>query len=46
MNNVTGAMPNFSVEAGCLNITQNLQLTDPEFYETQDIDVLIGADWF
>lgn len=46
LNNVTGTIPNFTVDVASLNMPKNLQLADPEFYRSDEVDMLIGADCF
>ncbi|XP_011884078.1 PREDICTED: uncharacterized protein LOC105571220 [Vollenhovia emeryi] len=43
---VTDRLPSFTFKRTALNLPRNLQLADPQFHVSADVDVLIGADLF
>ncbi|XP_041564651.1 uncharacterized protein LOC121467328 [Drosophila elegans] len=42
--NLAGNLPSYTIPEGSLRDLPNLQLADPNFYQSSQIDVLIGAD--
>ncbi|XP_023953674.2 uncharacterized protein LOC112057425 [Bicyclus anynana] len=44
--NITSTLPAIPKQQALFRIPSNLQLADPDFYESQSIDILIGADKF
>jgi len=43
---ITNKLPLFSLSHDSINIPSNVSLSDPKFYLSQDIDMLIGAEVF
>ncbi|GAB0092606.1 DUF1758 domain-containing protein [Sergentomyia squamirostris] len=46
MECVAGNQPNFNASLLTLPIPTNLQLADPNWHETNSVDLLIGGEWF
>ncbi|CAH2006544.1 unnamed protein product [Acanthoscelides obtectus] len=46
LDKITTDIPDAPINAKYLNIPVNIELADPEFYDPQSIDVLIGANAF
>ncbi|CAH2227057.1 jg22783 [Pararge aegeria aegeria] len=46
LSNITSTVPAIPKQDAHFKIPSNLQLADPDFYESQSIDILIGADKF
>lgn len=46
LNQVTSALPSHEVDISSINIPQNIQLADPDYFRPAKIDLLIGADLF
>lgn len=46
LKQVTGQLPNISIDIKTLNIPKDIVLADPNFYLPSEIDMLIGADMF
>lgn len=46
LNRVTKTMPSISINRTTLEIPQNINLADPEFYKPSDINILIGVKLF
>lgn len=44
--NITSTLPAIPKQHAQFGIPENLQLADPDFHESQNIDILIGADKF
>lgn len=44
--NITSALPSISKQCAQISIPNKITLADPYFYESHDIDILIGADKF
>lgn len=43
IDEISGMMPSFSLDVNSLKIPNNVVLSDPAFYQSGDIDLLIGA---
>ncbi|XP_059054458.1 uncharacterized protein LOC131848558 [Achroia grisella] len=43
---ITGVLPNALINTSKLNLPQNIQLADPNFFLPSDIDLLLGAEIF
>lgn len=43
---ITSNLPSQSIAGNCIRIPNHIQLADPQYFESQPIDVLIGADLF
>ncbi|XP_029672101.1 uncharacterized protein LOC115240849 [Formica exsecta] len=43
---VTDKLPSFNLKRTDFNLPRNLQLADPRFHQSADVDALIGADLF
>ncbi|XP_024890294.1 uncharacterized protein LOC112466438 [Temnothorax curvispinosus] len=45
-NRVTDSVPAFSMKKSAFNLPQNIELADPNFNVSSDIDILVGAEVF
>ncbi|XP_071052868.1 uncharacterized protein [Onthophagus taurus] len=43
---ITSNLPQFAIDVNSLKIPAHLRLADPEFYNPNSIDMLLGADYF
>lgn len=43
---ITSTLPAVNIQSAQFELPNNIQLANPQFYESQDIDILIGADQF
>lgn len=44
LNNITSNLPRVRLEVSALKIPKGIQLADPEFFESQPVDLLLGID--
>lgn len=45
-NQVTDKLPSFTIKRTNIDLPRNLQLADPQFHVSADVDALLGADLF
>jgi hypothetical protein len=43
---ITGTLPGFEINTQQLNIPDNIELADPNFFQPSSIDILLGSDIF
>lgn len=46
LNQITSALPSQEVDVSSINIPNNIQLADPDYYRPAKIDLLLGSDVF
>lgn len=43
---ITGLLPNTSINISALNLPENIKLADPNFFHSSSVDLLLGAEIF
>ena len=46
INNITNKLPMNSLSPKAIQIPPDINLADPNFYQSANIDILIGAEWY